>query len=310
MQGAAEDALLARQLDDAAQVHHRDPVPDVFDHRQIVGDEEVSQAEFFLQVHQQVEHLRLHRDVQRRHRLVGDDQPGVQCQRARDAQPLALPAGELERIALERVTAQAHLLQQRHDTALLVRGIGHTVVLQRLGDDLADAHARVERRIRILEHHLRLAPMLAHALVVQVRDLGVAEPDAAAGGLEQAQHGLAHRGLAATRLTHQAQRFTRADLEGHAVHGVDMATDALQHATAHREVLAQVFDPQHRGRPIGCAHARFNHGLMRVALVRVGTGDSRRPRVDPLLTIEPMTRGAGSDEVADAGLGSPKVSDS
>ena len=35
-------------------------------------------------------------------------------------------------------------------------------VAQRLGDDVGGAHARVERRVRILEHHLQLAPHRAH----------------------------------------------------------------------------------------------------------------------------------------------------
>ena len=47
---------------------------DVLDHRQVVRDEQVGQAELVLQVHQQVDDLRLHRHVERRHRLVADDQ--------------------------------------------------------------------------------------------------------------------------------------------------------------------------------------------------------------------------------------------
>ena len=45
-----------------------------FTTRQVVGDEQIGQAEPVLQVEQQVEDLRLHRDVERRDRLVGDDQ--------------------------------------------------------------------------------------------------------------------------------------------------------------------------------------------------------------------------------------------
>ncbi len=50
-------------------------VGDVPHDLQVVRDEKVGDAHFLLQVHQQVEHLRLDRDVERRHRLVGDDQP-------------------------------------------------------------------------------------------------------------------------------------------------------------------------------------------------------------------------------------------
>ena len=80
------------------EVHHRDPVGDVADHRQVVGDEDVGDAELLLQIVEQVEHLRLHREVERGHRLVADDDVGVQRQRAGDADALALTAGELLRV--------------------------------------------------------------------------------------------------------------------------------------------------------------------------------------------------------------------
>jgi hypothetical protein len=39
IQRAAEQRGLVGQLDDAAEVHHRDAVADVLDHREVVGDE-------------------------------------------------------------------------------------------------------------------------------------------------------------------------------------------------------------------------------------------------------------------------------
>ena len=47
-------------LHDPAQVHHRNPVADVLDHRQVVGDEEQRQVEFPLQFFQEIEDLRLY----------------------------------------------------------------------------------------------------------------------------------------------------------------------------------------------------------------------------------------------------------
>ena len=73
-------------LDDLAQVHHRDPVGDVPDHRQVVGDEQVGQPELVLQVLEQVDHAGLDRHVQRRHRLVEHEQL-----RARSASARAMP---------------------------------------------------------------------------------------------------------------------------------------------------------------------------------------------------------------------------
>ena len=87
----------ARKLDELAQVHHRDAVGDVADDAQVVRDEDVRQPELRLEVLEQVEDLRLHRDVQRGDRLVGDDQLRVERERPRDPDPLPLTARELVR---------------------------------------------------------------------------------------------------------------------------------------------------------------------------------------------------------------------
>jgi hypothetical protein len=53
-------------------VHHHHLVGHVFDHGQIVRDEDVGQAQLILQILQQIQHLRLHRHVQRRNGFVAD----------------------------------------------------------------------------------------------------------------------------------------------------------------------------------------------------------------------------------------------
>ena len=94
------DLVAVGQLHDLAQVHDRHTVADVLDDPQVVRDEEVGQAELLLQVLQQVDDLRLDRDVERGHRLVGDDEARLHRQGARDADPLALAAAELVRVAV------------------------------------------------------------------------------------------------------------------------------------------------------------------------------------------------------------------
>ena len=75
--------------------------------REVVGDEEVGQAELLLQLLQQVDDLRLDRHVERRHRLVADDEVRLDRERAGDADALALAAGELVRVAVGEVRVQA-----------------------------------------------------------------------------------------------------------------------------------------------------------------------------------------------------------
>ena len=87
-------------LDDLAEVHDGDAVGDVPDDRQVVGDEDVGEAELVLQVLEQVDDLRLDRHVEGGDRLVADDELGLERERAGDADALALAAGELVRVAV------------------------------------------------------------------------------------------------------------------------------------------------------------------------------------------------------------------
>ena len=99
--GCRQDLLDRARLHDPAQVHHRDPVRDVPRQPQVVGHHQRGQAQFVPQPQQQREDLAAYRGVQRGHRLVGDDQFGLQDQRAGDDDALALAAGQLVRVAQE-----------------------------------------------------------------------------------------------------------------------------------------------------------------------------------------------------------------
>ena len=107
-----EDLVRVGDLDELAAVHHGDAVADVAHGREVVRDEEVREAEPALEVHQEVEDLRPHRDVERRHRLVADDQRRIGGERPRDRDALPLPAGELERPPLAEVRAEPDELEQ------------------------------------------------------------------------------------------------------------------------------------------------------------------------------------------------------
>ena len=90
---------------------------------------------------------------------------------------------------------------------------------ERLGDDVADGHARVERRVRVLEDDLHLAPHLPHLLAAERRQLPPVEPDRAAGRLEQAEDAVPGGGLARAGLADEPERLALPDLEADAVDG-------------------------------------------------------------------------------------------
>ena len=109
-----------------------------------------------LQVEQQVQRLRLDRDVERGNRFVGHDQPRVEGQGAGDADALPLAAAEGVREALHELGTQAHQPQQLRHAFFPLLAVPHPGHQQRLADDVEERHARVERPVGILEDHLHL----------------------------------------------------------------------------------------------------------------------------------------------------------
>ena len=93
--------------------------------------------------------LRLDRDVERRDRLVGDDELRLQDERARDADALALAARELVRVAAAACSARRPTRSSSSATrASRSFGALEPVDRERLADESRDGHARVERRER------------------------------------------------------------------------------------------------------------------------------------------------------------------
>ena len=145
-------------LDDLAEVHHRDPVRDVADDGEVVRDEQVGQAELGLELLHEVDDLRLDGDVERRDRLVADEELRVQRERSCYADALSLASGELMRVATDRVGRQADEGEQLTDAGARLRATGDRVDTKRLAHDPADRVARVQRGERILEDHLHPPP--------------------------------------------------------------------------------------------------------------------------------------------------------
>ena len=188
---------LRSDLHHLAQVHDADAVGDVLDDVEAVGDEQVGEAVVLLEVVEEVEHLRLDRHVEGRHRLIADDELGADRQSAGDADALALAAGELVRIAVAHVACQADALEQLAD-AVVDLVAGHELVGQdRLGDDVAYAHARVERRVGILEDQLDVTAALLALCRRHLDEVLALEDDLAGRGGEQGGDHLADGRLAA-----------------------------------------------------------------------------------------------------------------
>jgi hypothetical protein len=238
-------------LDDLPQVHDRDPVGQVPDHRQVVADEQVGDLQPLLQVLEQAEDARLDADVQRRHRLVQDQDLRAERQGPGDADPLPLPAGELVRIPARPGRVQVHGLHQPGH--LGQRGpVAHALHDHRLGDDVPHPAARVQRGVRVLEHDLQVPAQCAEFARALMQQVLAAECDLAAGRLDQPQDAPPGGGLAAAGLADQAQHLPGVQVEGHPGHGVHHVPAADRPAAVpDRELLHQVAHGQQRLRAAG-----------------------------------------------------------
>ncbi len=222
--GVLVDLGVPSDLHDPAQVHDADPVGDVPDHGQVVGDEDVGEVELRLEAVQQVDHLGLHRDVQRGHRLVGDDHLRAQRKPPCDADALALAAGELVRIAVDVLRVEADHVQQLLDPAAAVALRCHFGVdVVRLPDDVPDRHTGVEGRVRVLEDHLDVAADRLEGPAGQPGDVLALEQDGAGRRALQAAEQLRDRRLAAARLPDDAEGLAPAEGEVDAVDGLHRA---------------------------------------------------------------------------------------
>ena len=185
-----------------------------------MGDEQVRQTQLILQLIEHVDDLCLDGHVQRGHRLVADNEVGIDGQGAGDADTLTLTAGELVGIAGGVLTVQAHMIHQLQDALhALLLGLIELMDIQGLTDDVGDGHAGVQRGIGILEDH--------GGLLAEFLDVGgglqlfAVIPDLAAGGLIQVQQRAAHGGLAAAGFAYQTQCLALVDAEGYAVHRLE-----------------------------------------------------------------------------------------
>src|SRR5215475_1510834 len=110
-----ENLPLVAKLHDLAKIHHGNPMGDVLNDREIVADEQQSQTQISLQLLQQVDNLRLDRDIERGNGLVAHDQVRLSSERTGNRDTLALAAGELMGPAVCGTARQTDLVKERVD---------------------------------------------------------------------------------------------------------------------------------------------------------------------------------------------------
>ena len=243
----AEEIPNRGHLDDLPQVHDRHPVAHVLDDGEVVGDEEVGEAELALQVLEEVDDLGLDRDVQGRHRLVADDQRRPEGQRAGNPDALALAAREFRGEAVVVLRVEPDHLHQLLDLPLAPGAVGHVVDGQGVADDGAHPAPGVEGSVGILEDHLHLAPVAPELPTGKGADVGPVQHHPPRGEGVQPGDAAGERRLTAAGLADQSQRFPARHLEAHPLDGVNLPDLPLEDdPAADRKALDHVLDAQQR----------------------------------------------------------------
>jgi hypothetical protein len=98
-----EDFVGRAGFHEPAEKHDQDAVAEVPHDAQIVAEEKVREVKRLAQVHEQIEQPGPDRHVERRDRIVADEELGFDGERAGDADASPRPAAEAVRVCAQRL---------------------------------------------------------------------------------------------------------------------------------------------------------------------------------------------------------------
>src|SRR5919112_778631 len=217
-------------LHDAAGVHDRDAVGEPSDDREVVGDPQQRGAGLGRELLHLGQDLRLDGHVERRRRLVRDEDGRAVQERDGDGNALAHPARELVRVSAEALLRGGNADVRERARGTLPRGlVGYRLMrADRLDHLRVDAQDRVERRHRILEDHGEALAAHPPQLLLRPPDEPFAlDPDRSeydpTGRVDQAEDRQAGDRLARARLADEPEHRAPRDVERDAVDRLDLA---------------------------------------------------------------------------------------
>ena len=222
MEGTAENIAGRPLLDDLAGIEDRDRVAEAVDDPEVVADEEDAPPLGSSDGFHEIQDLRLDGHVERRGRLVEDEERGVTGQRRGNESTLLHAPAELVGIgAGYHVRARGpHLHQELAGGLKCLAPREPAVVDQRLGDLEADPERRVQRRERVLEDHAdpvaSQRPPLVRRQAAEVSPREAERARAERGfGTEEPEDRERRRALAGAGLADEAQGTALLDVERH-----------------------------------------------------------------------------------------------
>src|SRR5258708_9265976 len=187
---------------------------------------------------------------------MGDQQARGQAQRARDVHALALAAGELRRKAWRQLRRETDVAQQLECPRLPLAAAGSAGFrLHCLAGEAGDPPPWVERRQRVLEHHLDGLDALTPGTLRHRRILAV-EPDLSRTRAFEPDGQPAERGLAAAALADDTDELAWHNGEAGVAHRLDRRRPSQPAGPAPQWIAATLPPPHPRSVPARCSGAR------------------------------------------------------
>ena len=221
-------------------MQNADPVGDVFDHAQVMGDKQICTVCLILNILHQVYNLGLNGDVQSGDALVCNDQLGIHNQRSRNSDTLTLSAGKLMGITRGVFRRESDLLKKLADQLCPFLTARDTMMnIKPFTDDVFDLFSRIQTCHRVLKDHLHIGAQHLAGFAVQFpADYLALKTDRAGRGIVETDDAPADGGLSGAGLADQTVGLAGVDLEGNAVDCPDRV------GAGDRKMLGQVFNLQ------------------------------------------------------------------
>tara|TARA_B100001146_G_scaffold224937_1_gene245115 strand:- start:2887 stop:3369 length:483 start_codon:yes stop_codon:yes gene_type:complete len=144
-----QDAGGLAPLHDPSVLHDHHPIAQVLHDSDVVGDHDDRHPLVLSESVEQTKDLGSHRDIERRQRLVTDEQAGAVHDRSRESDSLTLTPRELAREPVGRRGIQTYLCEDLPHPRSPVPGDAKRP--QRFADDAPHAHTRIERGVGVLK---------------------------------------------------------------------------------------------------------------------------------------------------------------
>ena len=150
-----QDLFGGAELHEPPVHHHRCAFADISDDLEIVRDHDQTQSLLLAKEREDVENLGLNRNIERRNRLVEDQQLGLWSESPCNRNPLPLTSGEGGWEFFCSVGLQTDEFEDFDDSLMAFGRTAEIVRHKRLVDEGANLQTWVERRGRVLKDRLK-----------------------------------------------------------------------------------------------------------------------------------------------------------